>query len=103
MLRPPALAILLLAPVLGAVPVPAAALSCADHATMVRHLAQHWGESRQAIALDAANSVVEMFASPETGSWTITVTEPGGPTCMVASGHFWEQVSEPLPVSDQGA
>jgi hypothetical protein len=77
--------------------------NCSDHADMVRHLAEGWGESRQSIALDAGNSVVELFASPETGTWTLTVTAAGGPTCMIASGHSWEQLAETLPVLDEGA
>ena len=76
---------------------------CSDHETMVRHLAEGWGESRQSIALDAGNSVVELFASPETGTWTLTLTQAGGQTCMVASGHAWEMVAESLPVLDEGA
>ena len=74
---------------------------CSDHETMVRHLAEGWGESRQSIGLDAGNSVVELFASPETGTWTLT--QAGGETCMVASGHAWEMVAESLPVLDEGA
>lgn len=77
--------------------------TCLDHESMVRHLAEGWGESRQSIALDAGNAVVELFASPETGTWTLTVTRPGGPTCMIASGHAFEMLAEPLPVLDQGA
>lgn len=77
--------------------------NCADHEAMVRHLAEGWGESRQSIALDASNAVVELFASPETGTWTLTVTRPGGPTCMIASGHAFEMLAESLPVLDEGA
>ncbi len=99
-LAPPALALLALA----AAPAAAqGAATCADHATMVRTLAERWGESRQSIGLDDANAVVELFASRETGTWTLTVTRPGGPTCMVAAGRAWEPVSEPLPVLDEGA
>ena len=89
----------------AAVPVAAAAQggSCTAHEDMVRHLAEGWGESRQSIALDAGNSVVELFASPETGTWTLTLTQAGGQTCMVASGHAWEMVAESLPVLDEGA
>jgi hypothetical protein len=76
---------------------------CSDHGTMIRHLAENWGESRQSIALDAGNSMVELFASADTGTWTLTVTEPGGPTCMVASGHAFEMLQEALPVLDEGA
>ena len=76
---------------------------CSDHEDMERMLAENWGESRQSIALDAADSMVELFASPETGTWTLTVTQPGGQTCMIASGHAFEMVTEPLPVLDEGA
>lgn len=88
---------------LAASAVQAQSMQCADHDVMVRHLAEGWGESRQSIALDAGNSMVELFASPETGTWTMTVTRPGGPTCMIASGHAFEMLSEALPVLDEGA
>jgi hypothetical protein len=78
-------------------------IQCSDHEDMERMLAENWGESRQSIALDAADSMVELFASPETGTWTLTVTQPGGQTCMIASGHAFEMVTEPLPVLDEGA
>lgn len=100
MLRPTILAIALAA--LGGA-AQAQTGNCSDHETMVRHLAEGWGESRQSIALDASNAVVELFASPETGTWTLTVTRPGGPTCMIASGHAFEMLAEPLPVLDEGA
>lgn len=77
--------------------------NCAPHAMVVERLASGYGESRQSIALGANNAVVEVFASLETGTWTITVTVPGGPTCLVASGLAYEQVAEGLPNTDQGA
>lgn len=81
----------------------AEARTCSDRETMVRHLAEGWGESRRSVALDAGNSIVELFASPQTGTWTLTVTRPGGPTCMLASGHAFETLDDPLPVLDEGA
>ena len=78
-------------------------VQCSDHGAMARMLAENWGESRQSIALDAGNAVVELYASAETGTWTLTVTQPGGQTCMVASGHAYEVLDEPLPVLDEGA
>jgi len=52
--------------------------NCSPHDSMVARLADQYGESRQAIAMDSTASVVEVFASLETGTWTITVTQPGG-------------------------
>lgn len=73
------------------------AAQCADHATVVANLAQHYGETRQSIGLAHDNTVVEVFASLETGSWTITVTRPGGPTCLAAAGQAYQATYDPLP------
>ncbi len=76
--------------------------SCAPHEAVVERLAVRYGESRQSIGLGADNSVIEVFASMDTGTWTITMTQPGGPTCLVAAGQAFQQLSEPLPDDDQG-
>ena len=81
----------------------AQARNCADHDTIVARLAERYGESRQSIGLGNDNSVLEVFASMETGSWTITVTRPGGPTCLVAAGQAFAHLNEVLPNTDSGA
>jgi hypothetical protein len=75
---------------------------CADHGQVVTRLGELYGESRQSIGLGDNNAVVEVFASPDTGSWTITVTQPGGLTCMVAAGQAYQYVNEPLANFDRG-
>ena len=70
--------------------------NCADRAQVVARLAELYGEARQSIGLAANNQVVEVFASPETGSWTITVTLPSGLTCLVAAGGSFERLDEDL-------
>jgi len=79
------------------------AANCADHAAVTMLLADRYGESRQSIGMGANNTLVEIFASAETGTWTITVTQPGGPTCLVASGNQFEHLAEALPNTDPGA
>lgn len=69
---------------------------CADRALVIEHLADTYGESRQSIGLGTNNSVIEVFASEETGTWTITVTNPSGLTCLVASGQAFEDVSDEI-------
>ena len=64
--------------------------NCAERERVVERLSSTYGESRQTIGLAPNNSVVEMFASLETGTWTITVTNPAGVTCLVASGQAFE-------------
>ncbi len=67
---------------------------CATREMVLDRLTQVYGESRQSIGLGANNSVVEMFASTQTGTWTITVTMPSGQTCIVAAGESFEALAE---------
>lgn len=69
---------------------------CAERDSVVDRLAAEFGETRQAIGLASASQVVEVFASDETGSWTITVTRPDGMTCLVAAGQHYEELDEAL-------
>ena len=71
---------------------------CASRDKVVELLAAKYGETRHGIGLAANNTVMEVFASDKTGTWTITVTMPTGVTCMVASGQGYEAMTEPLPV-----
>jgi len=64
--------------------------NCGERDRVVERLANTYGESRQSIGLAPNNSVVEVFASSETGTWTITVTNTSGKTCLVASGQAFE-------------
>lgn len=77
--------------------------TCADHTLIVERLASTYGESRQSIGMSSNNLVLEVFASPETGTWTITVTQAGGPTCLMASGVGYQTLNEALPDTDSGA
>ncbi|KMW57959.1 hypothetical protein AIOL_002927 [Candidatus Rhodobacter oscarellae] len=70
--------------------------NCADRERVVERLSETYGESRQSIGLAPNNSVVEVFASLETGTWTITVTNPSGMTCLVASGQAFEATNGDL-------
>lgn len=87
--------------VLAAVALPHAAEAqgrvCGPHDRIVEQLASEYGESRQSIGLGLNNAVVEVFANLETGTWTITVTAPAGPTCLVAAGEAFQHMFDPLP------
>lgn len=71
---------------------------CATRDKVVELLAAKYGETRHGIGMAANNTVMEVFASDKTGTWTITVTMPTGVTCMVASGQGYEALAETVPV-----
>lgn len=80
---------------------PAQRSNCAPRDAVVERLATGYSESRQMMALNAQNAVLEIFASPDSGTWTITLTQPGGLTCIVAAGEHYQYVAEALPNLDQ--
>ena len=77
--------------------------ACAPREAVVERLASDYGEARQSIGLGNNNSVIEVFASTETGSWTITVTLPSGMTCLMASGQAFEALDEMEPTAGSDA
>ena len=71
--------------------------NCDHHDKIVARLAAGYGETRQAIALTSGGHVIEVFASQETGTWTITVTAPGGLTCLVSAGEAYQAIAQAVP------
>jgi hypothetical protein len=98
---------LLAAAIAAGIALPATAQGlrhCGERDAIVQSLAEGYGESRQSVGLGANNSLVEVFASTETGTWTITVTTPNGLMCLLASGQAYEPLSEDLAaILDQDA
>lgn len=60
---------------------------CAAHETIVARLAEHFGETQRKVGTTNSHLTVEIFVSPDTGSWTIIETAKGGLTCLVAAGQ----------------
>lgn len=71
------------------------ARNCGARESVIDRLSSKYGESRQSIGMATKGRVVEVFASDETGTWTITVTTANGMTCLIASGQSFENVDEP--------
>jgi|Cruoilmetagenom7_1024161.scaffolds.fasta_scaffold00120_61 hypothetical protein len=77
--------------------------NCGPRDAVVQRLADRYGETRQSVGIGSNNAMVEVFASDESGSWTILVTMPSGVSCLVASGQSYEQVAEALPAKGSDA
>lgn len=83
----------------GAVVSPAslsAQTLCAQRAQVLGMLASRYGEERRSMGMAGGDRIVEIFTSDETGTWTITVTNVTGVTCLVASGRHFEAVTRPV-------
>jgi hypothetical protein len=69
-------------------PAEAASL-CGDRDTLLKRLEQSHEETPQALGLSADGGVLEVLVAPD-GGWTILVTYPKRPTCVVAVGEAWQ-------------
>ncbi|WP_232823011.1 hypothetical protein [Oceanibium sediminis] len=79
----------------GASASPAA--TCGTRAEVVDRLRTDYGETRTGAGLSGADGVIEVFASEESGTWTILLTRPNGQSCLLAAGESWMQGPVPGP------
>jgi hypothetical protein len=86
-----------LAGVILATQIARAEPQCGPRDLVLQSLADRYGETRRSLGLAGPTQVMELFASDETGTWTITLTMPDGVTCMVASGQGYQTIDEALP------
>ena len=81
--------------------LPAVAGNCAKREMVVERLKSHYSESLAGGGLQASRtsqSVVEVWASEKTGTFTVILTTPEGLACIVATGTDWHQaylINEP--------
>ena len=71
--------------------------TCAPRPDVIERLAATYGETRKGIGIARQGAVMEIYASDETGSWTIIVTLPDGMACLVAAGQSYEALADALP------
>ena len=80
--------LLLATPALAADPI--AAVICADREDMLHRLEVDYGAVRQGAGLRGPEAVMEVWAVPSTGDWTLVQTYADGRSCIVALGENWE-------------
>lgn len=73
-------------------PAEAAPKLCGDRDEILKRLSQGHNEAPAALGLSADGGVLEVLVSPK-GGWTIIVTYPNRPTCVVAVGDNWESLA----------
>ena len=75
---------------------------CGPREIIVSQLQDKYGEQRQGFGLQRGRGVLELYASQETGSWTILVTDPRGQACLMATGEAFqlEDVEAIVPGED---
>jgi hypothetical protein len=82
-------ALVVLGGMLVSQPAEAAPRLCGERDQILKGLERARDETPQALGLSSDGGVVEVLVSPD-GGWTMLVTYPKRPTCVVAAGPAWE-------------
>lgn len=73
--------------------VPSAAAQCGPRAVVEQVLWQEYGERPVGRALQHDGYVIEVWASEDGESFTITLTRSDGVACIVSFGEAWESLA----------
>jgi hypothetical protein len=66
-----------------------AQMVCGERVEIVNALESGHHEKKAAAGLSGNGGLVELFTG-EAGTWTLLLTLPGGPTCLLGAGEAWE-------------
>ena len=69
-----------------------ARLPCHDYAKMAEHLGSKYDEQPVAFGMQSNGNLLQVFASKDTGTWTILSVSPKGTSCILAAGKTWEDL-----------
>jgi hypothetical protein len=62
---------------------------CGERVEIVNALESGHQEKKTAGGLSGTGGLVELFTG-DSGTWTLLLTLPGGPTCLLGAGDSWE-------------
>ena len=68
---------------------PAHAVTCMPRTDLVAKLTTAYAEKLTARGLQNESSIVEVWASAETGSYTILLSRANGISCVISAGTHW--------------
>ena len=67
---------------------------CNTHEIVTKHLEEKYKEAEVSSGFDGAGNYVQVFTS-KTGTWTMIISKPGGPTCVMSAGTNWQITAAP--------
>jgi hypothetical protein len=72
-------------------------VQCGPRDLVVQYLEQKWNERQKVTGVSQDNIVMELYASEETGTWTIVMSNVDGTSCLIASGRGFSNTNLSLP------
>ena len=70
--------------------------NCGLREIIVTNLGEKYNEALRTVMLGQKGEVYEVWVNDESNSFTILMNVPGGPTCVMASGTYYEEMNKDL-------
>lgn len=77
----------------GLADTPIASVICDDRDSMRVRLEQNYGATRQGRGMRGPDAIIEIWAIPGTGDWTLVQNYADGRSCILAIGEDWESLA----------
>lgn len=71
---------------------------CGQHNDVVASFSKSYKEEPSALGITDKGGLIEVLVSPS-GTWTMLLTMPGGPACILGTGEDWNM--RPAPGTDR--
>ncbi len=68
---------------------------CKPWRELAEELGRRYAERPVAFGLQSNGSLLQVFASEATGTWTLVTMHPSGTACLIGAGESWEIFPEP--------
>ncbi len=65
---------------------------CNTRESVLRQLADKYGEAPVALGVTHSGGLIEVIATPGGKTWSIIITSPQGRSCLVAAGEGWRRL-----------
>ena len=72
----------------------ASQMLCSARPIMVEQLQKRYAEVPVAMGLQSNGTVLEVYSSRRTNTWSIVITTPTGVSCLVSEGQNWEALPQ---------
>jgi hypothetical protein len=82
-------------PAASQTPPQAGGAPCKPWREIAEELGRRYAERPVAFGLQSNGQLLQVFASEETGTWTLVTMHPNGTACLIGAGDSWETLPKP--------
>ena len=71
--------------------------ACGKRDDVLAQLSERYHEAPVGIGVAGNGGLIELLTASTGSTWTLIITVPNGPTCLLAAGQDWQAHQTPVP------